>query len=499
MPISIAELENLLRHEKEAEPRDRLRAILMGMQGFSSDEIATRIGRSKRFVQKWAAIYQADGIEVVQQRKPPGAKSKLSPEEEARFSGEIMSELRANGRIRGRMVVGLLRDKFNQEYSLQGAYELLNRLGLPIRHPRMKKEQAAPPPQRTYPSEKKQSGTFADDHASAPFSSADPDLLRAVLDGVGDGILVVDLNGRLLLWNNRFLDLWSITPELAAMRDETYVLGNILDKLRNPAAFLESAQATHATPGQTSSDELPLRDGRMFERDSRPYLAHGRVAGRVWIFRDVTARARAELELQAQELRHSRVSSALGDLMARMETLNPKDPHAMPRAAAECLAHTLGVARAGIWFLSDEDTRIGCDDLYNADAGDYAPPVAWLASQCPHYFAAVARKRDLVAHDAASHSATAEMAASYFRPLGISALLDAPIHTGGRVVGVVRLEQTATANRRFGSEDSLMAGMVAGLMARHLGEMALRHQESAQAEARMGIRRDNPKAYSRNI
>lgn len=248
---------------------------------------------------------------------------------------------------------------------------------------------------------------------------------------------------------------------------------------------------------QASFDELPLRDGRLLDRHSRPCMVGGQVAGRVWVFRDVTARMKADAASRTHELRHSQISAALEVLMGRMDALDPDDLRAMARAAAECLAHTLGVARAGVWFLADEDTRLRCDDLYDARLGEWAQPAVWLASQCPYYFAAMSRKRDVVAHDVASHPATAEMAASYFAPLGISSMLDAPIFREGRVVGVVRLEQAEAASRRFAGEDSLMAGMVAGLVARYLSETALRQVEGAQASARVHVRRKSGHASLR--
>ncbi len=491
MSTPVAELEELLRQEKDAEQRDRLRAILMGMQGFVSDEIAVRLSRSRRFVQKWAAIYRAEGIERVRQRKSPGAKSKLSQAQEAQFAAEIMAVLNTDGRIRGKQVVELLRKKFGQEYSLQGAYELMGRLGLPIRHPKVERAR------RASVVAKGRSGvvpTHLADNSVEVASHASSNLLGAVLEAMYAGVLVVDPEGRVLLWNARFLAIWGIPPESADRRDDAQLLSGMLEKLHDPAAFMEGVRALHAMPLQTSNDELALRDGRFIERHSRPYLVEGCVAGRVWVFRDVTARVKAELALRTHGQRYAQVSSALTDLMGHMETLDHHDPHAMPRVVAECLAHALGMARAGVWFLSEEDTCLRCEDLYDARVDAYGEPAQWLASQCPHYFAAIARKRDVVAHDALAHPATVAMAGTYLEPADISSLLDCPIVKGGRVVGVVRLEQTAAGGRRFAGEDVLMTGMAAGLVARYLGEMDLRQTEHALAQARVAVRPDNSMA-----
>ena len=52
-------------------------------------------------------------------------------------------------------------------------------------------------------------------------------------------------------------------------------------------------RALYAEPNAISHDVIEFRDGRIFERDSRPQLVEGAAVGRVWSFRDVTAERRA--------------------------------------------------------------------------------------------------------------------------------------------------------------------------------------------------------------
>ena len=50
----------------------------------------------------------------------------------------------------------------------------------------------------------------------------------------------------------------------------------------------------YADPDATSHDELVLKDGRVFERDAKPHRLGGETVGRVWSFRDISERRRAE-------------------------------------------------------------------------------------------------------------------------------------------------------------------------------------------------------------
>ena len=126
-------------------------------------------------------------------------------------------------------------------------------------------------------------------------------LANATLNATVDGILVVDLNGRIVSYNQRLLDLWRIPREIAESRDDDRAIISVLGRVKNPDAFLAKIRVLYADPSATSQDIIELTDGTVLDRYSLPQFLGDKIVGRVWSFTDVTTRYR-----DAETLRRDR-------------------------------------------------------------------------------------------------------------------------------------------------------------------------------------------------
>ena len=138
-------------------------------------------------------------------------------------------------------------------------------------------------------------------------------LLEAQIDSSIDGILVVDPAGRKILQNRRCLELWGIPPEIAALNDEQQVRF-IMNRTRHPEEFVEKIRHLYSHPDETTRDEVELVDGQVFDRYSSPVRGQdGRNYGRIWTFRDISAKKAAERALRGSEERFKFVARAVSD------------------------------------------------------------------------------------------------------------------------------------------------------------------------------------------
>ncbi|MBW6464297.1 MAG: PAS domain S-box protein, partial [Firmicutes bacterium] len=119
-------------------------------------------------------------------------------------------------------------------------------------------------------------------------------LLSASLESTADGILIVDRKGKIVRWNRKFAEMWKIPNEILSSRDDREAINYILAQLADPEQFAAKVGELYEQPEKSSFDQFEFTDGRFFERYSQPQSVEGTIVGRVWSFRDITERKRAE-------------------------------------------------------------------------------------------------------------------------------------------------------------------------------------------------------------
>ena len=137
--------------------------------------------------------------------------------------------------------------------------------------------------------------------------------LKGILEATADGILAVDHQGKVISVNRRFAEMWRIPPKLVERGDDDALLAYVFDQLADPEAFMAKVRELYGSDKEETSVIL-FKDDRVFERFSSPLILKSSIVGRIWSFRDITGRKRAEDALRQTEenFRRSLDDSPLG-------------------------------------------------------------------------------------------------------------------------------------------------------------------------------------------
>lgn len=150
-------------------------------------------------------------------------------------------------------------------------------------------------------------------------------LTEATLESIHNGILVVDDKGSVVRTSSRFAEMWNISADILSSGDDNTIMNSILDKLTDPEEFVVKVQELYTKPEAESNDLIYFKDGRIFERVSKPMYLGGEPKARVWSFLDITDRKQAELALKESEDRYRSFISQVSEGVYRFESDQPMD------------------------------------------------------------------------------------------------------------------------------------------------------------------------------
>ncbi|SIR56945.1 PAS domain S-box-containing protein [Aromatoleum tolulyticum] len=141
--------------------------------------------------------------------------------------------------------------------------------------------------------------------------------LRATLESTGNGILVIDWQGKITNMNRLFSSMWGIPDALLLERNDTAIFDFIAERVMESDLCRARLRAT--VDSAETDDLHRLRDGRVFECKSHPQYIGERIVGRVFGYTDITERTHAEEALRESR---DRLEDRVRERTAELETAN---------------------------------------------------------------------------------------------------------------------------------------------------------------------------------
>jgi diguanylate cyclase (GGDEF)-like protein/PAS domain S-box-containing protein len=124
-------------------------------------------------------------------------------------------------------------------------------------------------------------------------------LLLATLEATADGILVLDTQGKVVSFNQKFTHVWKLENS-----HKSYDIDNFLNLIREDLREADALkfQAMFTEIHVEKHDFLELKSGYIIEYYSQPHQLDGEIVGAVLSFRDVTQEKQKEATIKHQAL-----------------------------------------------------------------------------------------------------------------------------------------------------------------------------------------------------
>lgn len=195
------------------------------------------------------------------------------------------------------------------------------------------------------------------------------------------------------------------------------------------------------------------------------------------VARDVTERKLAE-EREQQRREKARTADAALVRLAKLPSLASGDLESTLRTIAQTVADTIEVERVEVWLAEVERGPSQCAELFERTPRRHTRGRQPSLTVHPKYSAALRAERSIIASDARRDPRTAEFNEAHFIPLGIGALIDMAVRTGGQVVGTFSVEHVGPP-REWLDEEVSFVNEAAGLVAVAIESARRRETERA--------------------
>src|SRR6185295_15382155 len=150
------------------------------------------------------------------------------------------------------------------------------------------------------------------------------------------------------------------------------------------------------------------------------------------------------------------------------------------------------VERASIWIFNEQGTALELLDLYERTPNRHVTGVTLAVQDYPSYVHAITHEEQAIAADDAHRDfRTREFSRSYLTPLGIGAMLDAPVRRRGQVVGVLCHEHVGEA-RSWSKEEVYFCSSLATFMT-----LVLEARQRREAEQALVLAKESAEVASR--
>ncbi|MDP3532022.1 MAG: EAL domain-containing protein [Alphaproteobacteria bacterium] len=125
-------------------------------------------------------------------------------------------------------------------------------------------------------------------------------LVHATIESTSEGILVVSHDQKIVLYNQKYLDLWSIPKWMIESSDSALIFKKMAEQMIDSTIFLQTMSELSKHNDIVNFKELMLKSNKSLEFYRHPQYLNNEIVGTVCSFRDVTGHKVLEEQLLYQ-------------------------------------------------------------------------------------------------------------------------------------------------------------------------------------------------------
>jgi PAS domain S-box-containing protein len=149
-------------------------------------------------------------------------------------------------------------------------------------------------------------------------------LLDSIVKSTKEGLLVINSEGKIVFYNDKFKILWKVPANIIEAKDDKKLLDFIAGQLLDPKEFLDKVNYLYSHPIQDDVSIVRFKDGRIFNRISVPQKIGDNIIGRIWSFIDITQEQKDDQIIKDSEERYARTIEATNSLVHDLDIATDK-------------------------------------------------------------------------------------------------------------------------------------------------------------------------------